>query len=89
MTVGIADLKFWVEEMLPVYLIVYDAQKDRAYWLDVQQYAQEKAIDIDDVEADTVRLRVPVANRLNDRAVRRFREWKNTVPASLGRPNHG
>lgn len=88
-TVGIADLKFWAEELLPVLLVVYDARRDRAYWLHVQRYVEEKAIDFDDVEGDSVRLRVPLANRLNGRAVQRVRVWKNTILADFWRKKHG
>lgn len=89
LTIGIADLKFWIEELLPVLLILYDAQRERAYWLHVQKYAEDKEIVIDDVESDSVRIRIPVANRLTERAVRRFREWKNVAQANLRRSSDG
>jgi hypothetical protein len=32
------DLKLWLAETYPVILIVYDGEKDQAYWLHVQPY---------------------------------------------------
>src|SRR3954451_23753318 len=32
------DLLFLLNEFLPVVLVLYDAQEDKAYWLDVQEY---------------------------------------------------
>src|SRR5438128_1911944 len=32
------DLLYWLNEPLPVVLILYDARDDRAYWLYVQEY---------------------------------------------------
>src|SRR6266849_2591030 len=32
------DLLLWINEPMPVILILYDAALDRAYWLHVQEY---------------------------------------------------
>jgi hypothetical protein len=32
------DLKLWLSEAYPVFLVIYHAPRDRAYWLDVQDY---------------------------------------------------
>ena len=32
------DLKLWLSETCPVILVIYHAPRDRAYWLDVQDY---------------------------------------------------
>jgi hypothetical protein len=32
------DLKLWLPEAYPVVLVVYDGQKDKAYWLSIHDY---------------------------------------------------
>ena len=32
------DLRLWLSENYPVILVIYQASRDRAYWLDVQDY---------------------------------------------------
>ena len=73
----IADLKRWLFELVPPILIVYDAQAEVAYWLDVQEYARADDIDIVGVRSAT--LRIPVTNRWSLDAVRQLRVRKNRL----------
>jgi len=61
---------YWVRHH-PVILVVYDPTKHRAFWLDVQSYAEEHKLR--DEDADTITLRVPRKNRLDLRAIDTFR----------------
>ena len=77
---------------MPVVLVVYDGQKDKAYWLHMQQYLDEKNISVDDLstEQDRVTVRIPVKNRLNRRAIEIFREIRNRVEKQWkGQVRHG
>jgi hypothetical protein len=47
--VEVADLKYWQGEDMPVILILYDGQKDKAWWLYVQSYLDEKEVSLDDL----------------------------------------
>lgn len=87
--VAIADLKYWLSQPWPVILVVYDAKNDRAYWLYVQRYANGKGIDADDVASETVQVRIPLANRVSDRAVRQFRELKERILSEIKGVDHG
>lgn len=73
--IEVMDLKAWQEEGMPVILVVYDGQGDKAYWLHVQQYLDEKQVSGDDLwaEQDWVTVRVPRKNRLNRKAIEQFR----------------
>lgn len=77
--IEVADLKSWQDEWLPVILIVYDGQRDKAYWLYVQEYVEEKNVSGEDIHADQdrVTVRIPVTNRLDRKAVERFRQFRN------------
>jgi hypothetical protein len=73
--IEVADLKAWHDEWVPVVLVVYDGQRDRAYWLYVQKYLNEKQVSGDDLaaEQDRVTLRIPRKNRLNRQAIEQIR----------------
>ncbi len=77
--VEVADLKAWQDEWMPVILVVYDGQADKAYWLHVQQYLEEKNVSGEDLLADQdrVTIRIPHRNRLNRRAVEKYRQLRN------------
>ena len=74
------DLKLWLFEVFPVLLVVYDAVGDRAFWLDLHEYARNPGIDADHLSSVT--LRIPVGNVVNAAAVRRWQETKNRVAPS-------
>lgn len=74
----VADVKSWVMELYPVILIVYNAVEDRAYWLDVQEYARSTGID-DDVGGVTVTLRMSISTLFDQSAVVRIRERKESL----------
>lgn len=77
--VEVADLKSWQEELMPVILVIYDAQRDRAYWLYMQQYLDEKNVSGEDLltDQDRVTVRISFRNRLNPKAIERFRGYRN------------
>ena len=67
-----ADLRYWLLEIMPVLLVLYDAAGDRAFWLDVQQYAEHEDLDADE-SGETVTIRIPVTSLLTPDAVRAIR----------------
>jgi Domain of unknown function (DUF4365) len=88
----VRDLNHWSFEPMPVIFVVFDAGNDRAYWLHVQNYvAATKLRDADEGrDPATVSVRVPAANRLSIRAMRKFREFKEGVLAEVrGGTGHG
>jgi hypothetical protein len=90
--VEVADLKAWQEEWLPVILVVYDGRGDKAYWLYVQQYLEGKNVSGEDLlaEQDRVTIRIPRNQRLNRKAIEKFRQWRNqNVDLMKGGLRHG
>lgn len=66
------NLHHWCREVEhPFILIVYDAARQRGYWLDVQAYVDDHLIY---PKGNTVALRVPIRNKLTVNAVDRFRQ---------------
>ena len=65
----IRDYNLWMFEDMPVILILYDATKKKAYWLDVQNNFLEDAARRPKKGAKTIRVRVPRGRAFNRRAV--------------------
>jgi Domain of unknown function (DUF4365) len=67
-----SNLVDWVYELEPVILTVFDAVKKRAYWICIQDYfGDPTGLDFFAV-GKSVSVRVPVANKLNPRAMRKM-----------------
>ncbi len=66
------DFRLWSGSLLPVFFILYDAQLDEAYWLDVQEYA---ATQQHDLSGKTIRLYIPRHHVLGVQTIRRMR-WR-------------
>lgn len=66
------DLLFWLNEAKPVILVLYDAQEDRAFWLNVQEYFRGQRWMKRAGKTTTVTVHVPTVNILNEAAIRRF-----------------
>jgi Domain of unknown function (DUF4365) len=73
--VEVADLKAWQDEWMPVILVIYDGAEDKAYWLYMQQYLDERNVSGDDflTDQDRVTVRIPLRNRVDRSAIERFR----------------
>jgi hypothetical protein len=67
------------KDLYPFILVVYDAQKEQAFWLHVQEYVQTNKIYPD---RDTVTLRIPAKNKLTIHAVERFANFSRRIALS-------
>lgn len=68
--VKMAHLHYWYWEVAhPFILVLYDAQKHRAFWIDVQAYIDAHPLD----DRQTATIRIPTRNKLTVAAVERFR----------------
>jgi hypothetical protein len=71
------DLLYWLNEPLPVLLIFYAAQEDRAYWLYVQEYFRSQPWTKRAGRATTVTVHVPVSNVLDEAAILLFGRFRD------------
>ena len=76
----IRDYNLWRREKFPVILILFDASRRRAYWLDVQSYFDEDPTHRPKKGTKTVRVRVPMRQVVNRRAVAKIRDLKCKPP---------
>lgn len=86
-TLETGHVRYWANEPMPVVLVLYDAQRDKAYWLDMHEYIEDHHETLDP-DKQTTSIRICVSNRLDVRAVDKFRtardhrlsrfSWKGT-----------
>jgi hypothetical protein len=74
--VDLRDYRLWIQEEMPVFLILFDAVRRKAYWLAVQRCFQEDPARQPKKGAKSVRVRVPGSQAVNRRAIKRMRELK-------------
>ncbi|HID99878.1 MAG TPA: DUF4365 domain-containing protein [Thiotrichaceae bacterium] len=75
------DLELWLKQILPVILVLFDAQKEKAYWLYLQLYFEQKGISLDSIQTD--RFSVQLNNIVDSDAIRKWRDYKNTVLSQI------
>jgi hypothetical protein len=66
----------WIEEEMPVILILYDAFRRRAYWLGIQAYFKADVTRQPKKGAKTVRVWIPKRQAVNRRAIARMCDLK-------------
>lgn len=67
-----SDVLDWDARFHPVIFVLYDATAKRAYWIHVQRYLEENREKIG--SGKTITIHLPMSNRLNRTAVRKFRQ---------------
>ena len=67
------DLRYWYFELFPVVIVVYQREKHRGFWLHIQEYLDRNP-GVMESDASTATLRIPIHNKLDVRAIDRFRE---------------
>jgi hypothetical protein len=72
----IRDYNLWMLEEFPVILILYDASRRRAYWLDVQGYFAEEPSRRPEKGAKSIRVHVPQRQVVNRRGIAKMRALK-------------
>jgi hypothetical protein len=73
------DMVYWLNEPLPVILVVYHAKSDRAWWLHLNDALREEGRKAP--ATDKVTVSVPMDNVLDKKAARRFRTLRDKALA--------
>jgi uncharacterized protein YdaL len=68
-----------MKEPMPVFLLVYDANKIQAYWLYVQAYFKSYKVKKPKKNTGSITVRVPVQNVLTEQTVDYMRQKKAEV----------
>jgi len=73
-----ADLRSWLTRILPIILIVYDAQQDCAYWVHVQAHYGTGRFRIIQGDGD-VTIRIPISQELDSTAIKQIVAFRDEV----------
>lgn len=71
------DVLFWLNERMPGILVIYDAPRDRAWWLHLQAALANVTAKRRVPKRATLTLHVPTRNRLDAEAIRRFARMRD------------
>jgi hypothetical protein len=78
----------WIRARMPVFLIQYDAQQKKAYWLYIQAYFTDDASRKPKGGAKTLTVRIPLANEFTEDTVDYMRARKAAIQAQYGKGDH-
>jgi hypothetical protein len=73
------DMVYWLNEPLPVILVVYDTKADRTWWLYLQETLRDSGRKARSRAVASLTVNIPRANVLDAQAVRRFREFRDAA----------
>jgi hypothetical protein len=86
--ISIKHYNLWTAEVMPVFLILYDATRHQAFWVYIQEYFSDPTKK-PKANAKSLKIRVPVVNVFNDSTVDYARDRKAAILASLeGKVTH-
>ncbi|MDQ3842888.1 MAG: DUF4365 domain-containing protein, partial [Bacteroidota bacterium] len=71
------DLNLWLNQFDPVLLVIYDAQNDKAYWLDIQEYFKSITLSKKQKAQKSFRVHVSRTNKVNIRSMKKIAQIKN------------
>ena len=82
-TLDRADINLWRREIMPVFLVVWDARQEVGYWLYMQAHLKRiKAYPLLPGQA-TLTVRLPKANVLDEASIERLRQYKNRIQREM------
>jgi hypothetical protein len=81
-TIEVRHYRHWMKEPMPVFLILYDAKKIKAFWLYIQEYfgsGAGKKPNKKAKKAKSITVRVPVMNEFTEQTVDYMRARKAAI----------
>lgn len=72
----IRDYNLWIQEEMPVILVLFDASRKEAYWLALQRYFLDGPSRQPRKGTRSVRVRVPKHQVVNFQAIKKIRDLK-------------
>jgi hypothetical protein len=82
------DLSLWQDEIVPVYLVVFDAKREKAYWIYFQKYIEQRGIRAAMMKTESITVELGATQVVNRRTIVGWRRDKMVVLASLGEVTH-
>jgi hypothetical protein len=73
------DIELWLNQTMPVILILFDAQKDKAYWLYLQFYFEQRGLSLNSIKTKSFFVHFNEENIVDYDAIRKWRDYKNDL----------
>jgi uncharacterized protein DUF4365 len=83
------DVDLWQDEIVPVYLVVFDSRRIKAYWIYLQKYFQQKGIRARSLKTETMTIKLETSKIVDEKAIRTWRSDKAAVLTNIGQVTHG
>lgn len=75
---------YWIDEPLPVILIVYSVPDNKAYWLHVQPYLNSAAFTMPPLSQGEITVHLSTSDVVDEAAIETFRQYKTNVLRRIG-----
>jgi hypothetical protein len=73
------DLNLWLFEPYPCIFVLYDAKKEKSYWIYIQAYFEKLAnFNIDSVNK-SYSVNIPISNTIDENVIKNFQTYKNNI----------
>ena len=82
------DIDLWEGEPFPVYVVLFDATAEKAYWLHVQKFLQSSNVTAASLTAKTVPARFDPIQVVSVAALDTWRQNKIAALRAIGRISH-
>lgn len=79
------DVLSWLNELLPVIIVIYDAVGDRAWWIHLQESLRSVSHKAGSRLGHTVTLHLPLENVLDEAAIRHFAKLRDSAVSEVER----
>ena len=77
------DAELWLNQMMPVILILFDAQNEKAYWLYLQRYFGQHKLSLNLIQTKRFSVHFNEKNQVDDNAISQWRTYKNHLISQL------
>jgi hypothetical protein len=78
-----AHLEIWLNEPMPVLLMLFDVQNEVAYWVYLQAYFEQSGISLESINQKTLTVHLDKKNIVDTDAIKKWREYKNNILSQL------
>jgi uncharacterized protein DUF4365 len=82
------DMRLWQDEIAPVYLVLFDARNEKAYWVYLQKYFEENGLRASKITTDTVNVELDATRAVDEQAIKGWRDDKSRRLQRIGNIPH-
>lgn len=73
-SIGAQHWRLWAGEPFPVYLVIFDAQKEAGYWLYFQEYVEANGLDASKIKTASRTVHIPLKNKFTAKTPAKWRD---------------